>query len=117
MFFFFSSRRRHTRCSRDWSSDVCSSDLRPLRTGECHRLFAVAGLGADLETGVLEQGPEVEPDDRLVLSDQNPHLCWVSLAETAQPRDRAGGPAGRFWWCGSSCLTRNSASPGPSCSV
>src|SRR2546429_4192345 len=27
IFFFFSSRRRHTRCSRDWSSDVCSSDL------------------------------------------------------------------------------------------
>src|SRR3989304_1668826 len=25
--FIFSSRRRHTRCSRDWSSDVCSSDL------------------------------------------------------------------------------------------
>src|SRR3989449_328427 len=29
LFFFFSSRRRHTRCSRDWSSDVCSSDLPP----------------------------------------------------------------------------------------
>src|SRR5215813_5211577 len=28
-FFFFSSRRRHTRCGRDWSSDVCSSDLPP----------------------------------------------------------------------------------------
>src|SRR2546422_143184 len=28
--FFFSSRRRHTRCSRDWSSDVCSSDLASL---------------------------------------------------------------------------------------
>src|SRR3712207_8722779 len=27
-FFFFSSRRRHTRYWRDWSSDVCSSDLR-----------------------------------------------------------------------------------------
>src|SRR6266511_5928261 len=27
MFSFFSSRRRHTRFSRDWSSDVCSSDL------------------------------------------------------------------------------------------
>src|SRR2546422_3269657 len=26
--FFYPSRRRHTRCSRDWSSDVCSSDLR-----------------------------------------------------------------------------------------
>src|SRR5690554_5551321 len=30
--FFFSSRRRHTRCGRDWSSDVCSSDL-PRLTG------------------------------------------------------------------------------------
>src|SRR5690606_39632707 len=29
--FFFSSRRRHTRFSRDWSSDVCSSDLKVLR--------------------------------------------------------------------------------------
>src|SRR6266576_2539425 len=28
-FFFFSSRRRHTRSLRDWSSDVCSSDLQP----------------------------------------------------------------------------------------
>src|SRR5206468_6016109 len=27
--FFFSSRRRHTRSDRDWSSDVCSSDLVP----------------------------------------------------------------------------------------
>src|SRR5690606_39534659 len=32
--FFFSSRRRHTRFSRDWSSDVCSSDL------ECMKLTA-----------------------------------------------------------------------------
>src|SRR5438045_5620514 len=35
-FFFFSSRRRHTRCLSDWSSDVCSSDLRDWR-------FAVVG--------------------------------------------------------------------------
>src|SRR5207245_4253080 len=32
LFVFFSSRRRHTRCYRDWSSDVCSSDLRLLET-------------------------------------------------------------------------------------
>src|SRR5215471_698105 len=31
-FFFFSSRRRHTRSLRDWSSDVCSSDLSRTRT-------------------------------------------------------------------------------------
>src|SRR5206468_8657172 len=33
-FFFFSSRRRHTRSDRDWSSDVCSSDLRDWREPE-----------------------------------------------------------------------------------
>src|SRR6266496_2011164 len=32
-FFFFSSRRRHTRSLRDWSSDVCSSDLAPDQGG------------------------------------------------------------------------------------
>src|SRR5690554_5277734 len=36
MLFFFSSRRRHTRCGRDWSSDVCSSDL---------QFFAPPGIG------------------------------------------------------------------------
>src|SRR3990172_4035914 len=42
-FFFFSSRRRHTRCSRDWSSDVCSSDLAELDALE----LAAAGPGPD----------------------------------------------------------------------
>src|SRR6266496_2997889 len=32
VFFFFSSRRRHTRSLRDWSSDVCSSDLGRFRS-------------------------------------------------------------------------------------
>ena len=32
--FFFSSRRRHTRLRRDWSSDVCSSDLLPQGNAE-----------------------------------------------------------------------------------
>src|SRR3989454_4732370 len=33
VFFFFSSRRRHTRLQGDWSSDVCSSDLDPVDKG------------------------------------------------------------------------------------
>src|SRR5207249_7843330 len=33
--FFFSSRRRHTRSKRDWSSDVCSSDLSEGPNGRC----------------------------------------------------------------------------------
>src|SRR5205814_6766391 len=36
----FSSRRRHTSCLSDWSSDVCSSDLSPLRT-------SIVGAAAD----------------------------------------------------------------------
>src|SRR5690606_40938030 len=47
-FFFFSSRRRHTRFSRDWSSDVCSSDLaatvRAALQGNCQRLAGVARM-------------------------------------------------------------------------
>src|SRR5205814_5157643 len=35
--FFFSSRRRHTRCLSDWSSDVCSSDLTLQLLNERHR--------------------------------------------------------------------------------
>src|SRR5690554_7097752 len=37
--FFFSSRRRHTRCGRDWSSDVCSSDLWQVYRHENHAVF------------------------------------------------------------------------------
>src|SRR6266508_5435401 len=40
-FFFFSSRRRHTSWPRDWSSDVCSSDLL------AERDRALAGVGND----------------------------------------------------------------------
>src|SRR6266487_2776683 len=36
IFFFFSSRRRHTRWTGDWSSDVCSSDLISILSGNPH---------------------------------------------------------------------------------
>src|SRR5207249_5758987 len=41
-FFFFSSRRRHTRSKRDWSSDVCSSDLTP--TARCSDVHLAVGV-------------------------------------------------------------------------
>src|SRR3712207_340659 len=50
-FFFFSSRRRHTRYWRDWSSDVCSSDLQV-------RVFLVVAEG---EPGVALQLSLGEP--------------------------------------------------------
>src|SRR5439155_10948123 len=53
-FFFFSSRRRHTRWPRDWSSDVCSSDLVRLYTSG----FAVFTVGS-LLTSLAVNPPEV----------------------------------------------------------
>src|SRR5437870_9977150 len=50
LYFFFSSRRRHTRWPRDWSSDVCSSDLRP--GGIEGRLAVRIGDGVHLAVGV-----------------------------------------------------------------
>src|SRR5690606_40018220 len=50
--FFFSSRRRHTRFSRDWSSDVCSSDLEA--TGG---LLVLRGLGLPRVTEELAERP------------------------------------------------------------
>src|SRR5690625_8009162 len=46
MYFFFSSRRRHTRWPRDWSSDVCSSDLS--RAAERCFLLSTASAARDL---------------------------------------------------------------------
>src|SRR5256886_9423674 len=42
-FFFFSSRRRHTRFDCDWSSDVCSSDLISHDGGRSWRMFNLGG--------------------------------------------------------------------------
>src|SRR5205814_4274260 len=53
--FFFSSRRRHTRCLSDWSSDVCSSDLGDFLArfdGYARRMAAYVGddeFGTDAE--------------------------------------------------------------------
>src|SRR2546422_1665751 len=54
IFFFFSSRRRHTRCSRDWSSDVCSSDLETL-VRELSKELEVLELRSKIQEQVQEQ--------------------------------------------------------------
>src|SRR5690606_40038587 len=49
-FFFFSSRRRHTRFSRDWSSDVCSSDL-----ADDAQVLGLAGIIGGEDTGSSDE--------------------------------------------------------------
>src|SRR5207247_6947563 len=72
VFFFFSSRRRHTRSTRDWSSDVCSSDLST--AGDCpvptdnRPLSSVAGAegGGFLQQKVLDATPTMRSEERRV---------------------------------------------------
>src|SRR5437763_384491 len=53
IFFFFSSRRRHTRYIGDWSSDVCSSDLFRALTRRAAQAVRPQELGYDFETAFL----------------------------------------------------------------
>src|SRR6266576_1169349 len=62
-FFFFSSRRRHTRSLRDWSSDVCSSDLGGARIQE--GATSLAGYGYIFDRNVRASG--VVPQISLIM--------------------------------------------------
>src|SRR5690554_7924525 len=57
--FFFSSRRRHTRCGRDWSSDVCSSDLVSLLLTGCWDYMEIESLEFVFGLGVDQVKPKV----------------------------------------------------------
>src|SRR3712207_9020450 len=83
--FFFSSRRRHTRYWRDWSSDVCSSDL----------VLVAARAVADRVLLVLQSTPEIEfamPKDgsksaaRKALSDNRRRVRAASLDRSEERR-------------------------------
>src|SRR2546421_7722021 len=56
-FFFFSSRRRHTRSDRDWSSDVCSSDLPDMA--------ALNGSGTNATPFALSLSSSMQPDPKV----------------------------------------------------
>src|SRR5207247_5861303 len=66
--FFFSSRRRHTRSTRDWSSDVCSSDLLtgwwglPLSAQKAH--FVLLNDGRDLVGDQVPAAGSFDPHRR-----------------------------------------------------
>src|SRR6266511_6266085 len=75
-FFFFSSRRRHTRFSRDWSSDVCSSDL------------ATGRVAAGVHATLTWLGLWTAPSDRDDLT--KPRTPYGRATCVAFPAARAG---------------------------
>src|SRR5699024_11309547 len=114
-YFFFSSRRRHTRSKRDWSSDVCSSDLQA-----CHHILVVGAFSypyvlithgfnsfSDTHTTCNNQGLTQRISTTLLYTmpafhtrHHNSIRCWVWppkqwVASTAVQRDAL--------YCGTTC--------------
>src|SRR5690606_1954441 len=99
--FFFSSRRRHTSFSRDWSSDVCSSDLVPFhhddlpaRLGAVHRqrlarLAAADHQQADVLEVVLTHGVSLSWSARATPACGEP-TCGAWAASLLRVRDCFG---------------------------
>src|SRR5436309_14671882 len=85
-FFFFSSRRRHTRFSRDWSSDVCSSDLHQLRRAAAARRRNATQLVSGGDTAL----------EALVLDDSD--IAAQYLARMLRSEERRVGKECRSRW-------------------
>src|SRR5690606_40179502 len=86
-FVFLSSRRRHTRFSRDWSSDVCSSDLgdgvtrkvKDAQPGPVHKVALRLGLEGEQPTARQRLGPE----DLVVPAQRRAELIGVQIGRAS----------------------------------
>src|SRR5690606_41171531 len=88
--FFFSSRRRHTRFSRDWSSDVCSSDL----AADMEVVTTSPELEALRKTlleMVVSENPRLEVDPLRSFSSQELSLLAQHYAVTPRSEERRVG--------------------------
>src|SRR5438067_8060681 len=90
--FFFESRRRHTRSKRDWSSDVCSSDLIYVPTAETYAMYYLSetdprgamGLGGKDEITVATMGSYISAIDY-----KTGRIVWRHKFRTAGNNGRA----------------------------
>src|SRR5207253_6352691 len=85
-FFFFSGRRRHTRWPRDWSSDVCSSDLNDFGCSLGTDDGRVVVIGAQGATEVVAADPKRAWIDHVAISANI--IAW-SMAKRAFEIGRA----------------------------
>src|SRR5699024_11610401 len=82
--FFFSSRRRHTRSKRDWSSDVCSSDL----------ITRAMQLGSNEERVIHEFCDQMQiPFDKIASEDFSAFMRILSLSKLLKNPNNMRGKA------------------------
>src|SRR5207253_7603311 len=95
-YFFFSSRRRHTRWPRDWSSDVCSSDLEQV-------LHPVGGRTRQGELPAPAAALEVDPARLLELVRERDAPVRTARVREREEIGRASGRERGWVWggCGS----------------
>src|SRR5699024_12082306 len=97
--FFFSSRRRHTRSKRDWSSDVCSSDLQT-RLMETHFVFG----GVYVDVHLMRVDLQIQHKRRLLIGPQfvfaglADRMIDQAIAHHARSEERRVGKEGRSGW-------------------
>src|SRR5690606_40955127 len=98
--FFFSCRRRHTRFSRDWSSDVCSSDL--TFDKEPHPYILGRGFTPDtIREFEMAYAPSGEFAGRIVLPIRNEEGVLVGISgrlATDRSEERRVGKECRWRW-------------------
>src|SRR2546426_5165680 len=93
LFFFFSSRRRHTRLQGDWSSDVCSSDLvAPVQDVD----DAVVTARADIGIGQVKVG-QIATEHLLQKREAGLRRAWV-VRDQARSEERRVGEECRSRW-------------------
>src|ERR671934_1467455 len=93
LFFFFSSRRRHTRYIGDWSSDVCSSDLFSVEAFSCQK---AGNARSEYEDAWAIRGSDSPTRCRLAVADgateSSFSALWAALLVESFVRGRAHGP-------------------------
>src|SRR6266496_6758915 len=126
--FFFSSRRRHTRSLRDWSSDVCSSDLRRVYEGQLSEAdwSALGGILDSKEFRELKVPASVAP---LVVENSHPYTISVARDKGFQNMEFLNNHSRKpyesqlkpllQWWKSlrSAHLPESNASPDSRCSL
>src|SRR5207245_4676107 len=81
-FFFFSSRRRHTRCYRDWSSDVCSSDLHEVTLSPSGNFFIDSYSQPDVAPVTVLRNK----DGKLILTLEKADISQLKAARSEERR-------------------------------